>query len=295
MSEPKVPLDIVGTSFSEYDFAWTWETSQLLARATGCSIRDDRDVPRLTKTSSAAGHPMVPFNGALLARNRDEVMDRLIGGYAAWQKVGRWGSGGAKWFKPVPQSGKGRVSSRISELGATSKGHALVRFNFEVNDASDGSPLLEGWMLMFLLGCAPDGAGAITPPRIAIPERSPDEVVAHDTPVNTTFDWAVPSGDWNTTHFVQQEGNPAPLTHGPRNMGLVLSDAARTFANGEVSKLKEITIGSLPAPHYPPEPTETRFWNESDRILARLVVPAADRIDGGEGDKVCIDQVELRF
>jgi hypothetical protein len=105
----------------------------------------------------------------------------------------------------------------------------------------------------------------------------------------------VPSGDWNTTHFIQQAGNPAPLTHGPRNMGLILHDACRLFAAGQVDRLKEVTIGSLPAPHYPPEPTQTRFWTEGDRVFGRLVVPATHRIDGGEGDKVCIDQVELRF
>lgn len=295
MSDLKVPLGIVGTTFSEYEFEWTWQTSQLLARATGGSIRDERDVPRLMNKSDAPGHPMVPFNGALLARNRDEVMDQIIGGYANWQQVGRWGSGGAKFFKPIPQSGRGLVTSSITEVGGTSKGHALVRFNFEVRDAVVGGQLLEGWMLLFLLGCAPDGAGALAAPRIAIPERAPDEVVAHDTPLNVTFDWAVPSGDWNTTHFIQQAGNPAPLTHGPRNMGLVLQDACRAFAGGRVDRLKEVTIGSLPAPHYPPEPTETRFWRESDRILGRLVVPAAARIDGGEGEKVCIDQIELRF
>lgn len=295
MADLKVPTDVVGTTFSEFEFEWTWQTSQLLSRATGCSIREERDMPRLMNHSQAAAHPMIPFNGALLARNRDEVMDQLIGGYANWQQVGRWGSGGAKFFGAVPQSGRGRVSSRISELGATSKGHALVRFNFEVHDAANGAQLLEGWMLLFLLGCGPEGVGALSPPRITIPDREADEVVVHDTPVNVTFDWAVPSGDWNTTHFIQQPGNPAPLTHGPRNMGLILQDACRLFAGGQVDRLKEVTIGSLPAPHYPPEPTQTRFWTEDDRVFGRLVVPAAGRIDGGEGDKVCIDQVELRF
>jgi hypothetical protein len=295
MTDPRVPLDIAGATFSDFEFAWDWQTTQLLARATGCSIRDERDLPSLMRASDGPGHPMVPFNGALLARNRDEVMDRLIGGYANWQKVGRWGSGGATYHRPVPQAGRGRVSSRISELGATSKGHALVRFNFEVRDLADGGMLLDGWMLLFLLGCASEGAGAITPPRIAMPERAPDEVVGHATDVNVTFDWAVPSGDWNTTHFIQQEGNPAPLTHGPRNMGLVIQDACRTFAGGRLDRLKAITIGSLPAPHYPPEPTETRFWREGEKVLARLVVPAGARIDGGEGEKTCIDQVELRF
>lgn len=295
MSDLKVPLDIAGTTFSEFEFEWNWQTSQLLSRATGCSIREELDFPHLMSTSEAAGHPMVPFNGALLARNRDEVMDRLIGGYANWQKVGRWGSGAARFLTPVPQAGRGRVRSHISELGATSKGHALVRFNFEVHDAESGGPLLDGWMLLFALGCAPEGAGVLTPPRVAMPDREPDEVVAHETDVNVTFDWAVPSADWNTTHFIRQEGNPAPLTHGPRNMGLVLQDACRVFAAGQVDRLKEVTIGSLPAPHYPPEPTETRFWNDGDRVLGRLVVPAAGRIGGGEGDKVCIDQVELRF
>ena len=295
MADLKVPTDVVGTTFSEFEFEWTWQTSQLLSRATGCSIREERDLPCLAKDSKAPGHPMIPFNGALLARNRDEVMDQLIGGYANWQQVGRWGSGGAKFFGAVPQSGRGRVSSRISELGATSKGHALVRFNFEVHDTANGAQLLEGWMLLFLLGCGPEGVGALSPPRITIPDREADEVVVHDTPVNVTFDWAVPSGDWNTTHFIQQPGTPAPLTHGPRNMGLFLQDACRLFAGGQVDRLKEVTIGSLPAPHYPPEPTQTRFWTEDDRVFGRLVVPAAGRIDGGEGDKVCIDQVELRF
>lgn len=295
MTDLKVPLDIVGTAFSDFEFEWSWQTSQLLSRATGCSIRDERDLPRLMHTSDGAGHPMVPFNGALLARNRDEVMDQLIGGYANWQQVGRWGSGGAKFFAPVRQSGRGLVKSRIAELGATSKGHALVRYTFEVHDLTNGAAMLEGWMLLFLLGCAPEGAGTISPPRIEMPDRAADVVVVHDTPVNVTFDWAVPSGDWNTTHFIQQEGSPAPLTHGPRNMGVVLQDACRAFAGGRVDQLKEVTIGSLPAPHYPPEPTETRFWREDDRILGRLVVPAASRIDGGEGEKVCIDQIELRF
>jgi hypothetical protein len=295
MAELKVPVDIAGRAFSEYDFSWDWQTSQLLARATGCSIREQRDLSRLMANSDAAAHPMVAFNGALLARNRDEVMDQLIGGYANWQRVGRWGSGGATFHGPISRAGHGRVRSRISEVGGTSKGHALVRFNFEVDDANSGARLLDGWMLLFLLGCAPDGAQGLAAPRIAIPDRPADEVVPHETPVNVTFDWAVPSGDWNTTHFIQQEGNPAPLTHGPRSMGLVLSDASRVFADGDVSKLKEVTIGSLPAPHYPPEPTKTLFWREGDRVLGRLVVPAESRIDGGDGEKVCIDQIELKF
>ena len=219
MGDLRVPLEIAGTTFSDYEFAWTWETSQLLARATGGSIREASDVSRMMKTSGAAGHPMVPFNGALLARNRDEVMDQLIGGYANWQQVGRWGSGLAKFFGAVPQAGRGRVSSRITEVGGTSKGHALVRFNFEVHDVSSGAQLLEGWMLMFLLGCAPEGAGALTPPRIAIPERAPDQVVAHDTDVNVTFDWAVPSGDWNTTHFVLAGGQPGAADTRPAKHG----------------------------------------------------------------------------
>ena len=295
MAEMKVPVDIVGAAFSDFEFEWTWETSQLLSGATGNSIKDHYDYPHLVPVSDATGHPMVPFNGALLARNRDEVMDRLIGGYANWQQVGRWGSGGAKFVAPVPQSGRGRVRSHISELGGTSKGHALVRFAFEVDDATTGARLLDGWMLLFLLGCAPNGVAPLAVPRTAIPDREYDEIQSHDTPLNVTFDWAVPSGDWNTTHFVQQEGNPAPLTHGPRNMGLVLEDACRMFADGDRTKLKEVTIASLPAPHYPPERTETRFWLEGERVLGRLVVPAASRIDGGEGDKICIDGIEFRF
>ena len=295
MATPKVDPKIAGTRFSAHEFAWDWKTSQLLARATGCSIRDELDRPSMLKDSDHPGHIMIPFNGALAARNRAEVMDRLIGGYDVWQDVGRWGSGGAKFLGAVPRSGRGRVGCGFTEVGATSKGHALVRFTFEVDDADSGQRLMEGWMLLFLLGCGSEDAGKLSPPRIAMPERAPDQVVEHQTPVNVTFDWAVPSEDWNTTHFETKGTNPAPLVHGPRNMALVLQDAAHTFAGGRLERVKEITLGSLPAPHYPPEPTQTRFWKEADgRVLGRLVVPAAGRIDGGSDDKVVIDQVELK-
>ena len=295
MATPKVDPKIVGTKFSAHEFAWDWKTNQLLARATGCSIRDVLDRPLLLKDSDRPGHIMIPFNGALAARNRAEVMGRLIGGYDVWQDVGRWGSGGAKFLGALPRSGRGRVGCGFTEVGATSKGHALVRFTFEVDDADSGERLMEGWMLLFLLGCGSEDAGKLNPPRIAMPERTPDQVVEHQTPVNVTFDWAVPSEDWNTTHFETKGTNPAPLVHGPRNMALVLQDAAHTFTAGRLERVKEVTLGSLPAPHYPPEPTQTRFWKEADgRILGRLVVPAAGRIDGGSDDKVVIDQVELK-
>ncbi len=295
MATPKVDPKIAGTRFSAHEFAWDWRTSQLLARATGCSIRDELDRPSMLKGSDRPGHIMIPFNGALAARNRAEVMDRLIGGYDVWQDVGRWGSGGAKFLGAVPRSGRGRVGCGFTEVGATSKGHALVRFTFEVDDADSGQRLMEGWMLLFLLGCGSEDAGKLNPPRIAMPERAPDQVVEHQTPVNVTFDWAVPSEDWNTTHFETKGTNAAPLVHGPRNMALVLQDAAHTFTGGRLERVKEITLGSLPAPHYPPEPTQTRFWKEADgRVLGRLVVPAAGRIDGGTDDKVVIDQVELK-
>jgi hypothetical protein len=295
MATAKVDPKIAGARFSAHEFAWDWKTSQLIARATGCSIGDELDRPLMLKDSDRPGHIMIPFNGALVARNRAEVMDRLIGGYDVWQDVGRWGSGGAKFLGAVARSGRGRVGCGFTEVGATSKGHALVRFTFEVDDAVSGERLMEGWMLLFLLGCGSEGAGKLSPPRVAMPERDPDRVVEHHTPVNVTFDWAVPSEDWNTTHFETKGTNPAPLVHGPRNMALVLQDAAHAFTGGRLERVKEITLGSLPAPHYPPEPTQTRFWKEADgRLLGRLVVPAAGRIDGGSGDKVVIDQVELK-
>lgn len=294
-TKPKVDPAIAGTRFSPYEFRWDWPTSQLIARAAGCAITRDVDQPLLLKGSDRPANPMILFNAALVARNRAEVMDKLIGGYDTWQEVGRWGSGYAKFSRAVPQSGSATLASSLSEIGATSKGHALARFTFEIDDAASGDRLAEGWMLMFLLGCGSEGAGKLAAPRIAMPERDADVVTPHDTPVNVTFDWAMASDDWNSTHFVTKGDNPAPLVHGPRNMGLVLHDAARTFAGGHPEKIAEITLGTMPAPHYPPEPAETRFWKEADgRILGRLVVPAAGRTDGGTGDKTVIDQIEIR-
>jgi hypothetical protein len=289
----KVDPAVAGARFSPYEFSWTWETSQLLARAAGCSIDTEADRPLMLRSSERAADPMVLFNGALLARNRAEVMDRLIGGYDTWQAVGRWGSGGAKFSKAIPQSGRAVVNCGFTDVGATSKGHALVRFAFEVDDAGSGARLAEGWMLLFLLGCGSEGAGKLATPTIKVPERGADIVVAHETPVNVTFDWAVPSQDWNSTHFETKGSNPAPLVHGPRNMALVLHDVARAFAGGKLEQVREITVGSLPAPLYPKEPTETRFWKEGGKIFGRLVAPAAGRIDGGSGDKVVIDQIEI--
>lgn len=294
MANAKVDPAIAGKKFSDFEFSWDWSTTQQIVRAAAGTVTSELDAPWMMRDSDRPGHPMILFNGALVARNREEVMKTLIGGYDVWQEVGRWGSGHAAFRGTVPRAGRARVGSSFTEVGGTSKGHALVRFVFEVDDAGSGDRLMDGWMLLFLLGCAPDEPGKISPPRVAVPERAPDRVVAHDTPVDVTFDWAMPSADWNSTHFVTKGSNPAPLVHGPRNMALVMQDAARAFAEGRVDRVRTITLGSMPAPHYPPERTETRFWDEGGgHILGRLVVPAGDRIDGGAGDKVVIDQIDL--
>jgi acyl dehydratase len=290
----RVDPAIAGTRFEPYDFAWDWTTAQLIARAAGCSIADDLDRPLLAPDSMRPGHPLILFNGALLARNRAQVMERLIGSYDAWKRVGRWGSAFMRFHGPLGRTGRGRVRCGFTDVGGTSKGHALVRFGFAVEDADSRQPLADGWMLLFLLGCAPENAARLASPHVALPARAPDAVLTHDTPVNVTFDWAMASGDWNPTHFDRQAGNPAPLVHGPRNMALILHDAARTFAGGRIQCVREITLGTIPAPHFPGERTESRFWRESaGRILARLVVPAAARLDGGTGEKIVIDQIEI--
>ena len=294
MTEAKVDPTIVGKRFSEFEFSWDWSTTQQIVRAAGGSVTNGVDAPWMMCDSDRPAHPMILFNGALLARNREEVMKALIGGYDRWQDVGRWGSGHAEFNAPIPRTGSARVGCGFTEVGGTSKGHALVRFNFKVDESGSGERLMDGWMLLFLLGCAPENPGKISPPRIAMPDRPVDKTIEHDTAVDVTFDWAMPSGDWNSTHFVTRGSNPAPLVHGPRNMGLVMQDASRALAAGRVDCVRKITLGSMPSPHYPPEPTETRLWDEGDgRILGRLVVPAASRSDGGEGDKVLIDQIEI--
>jgi len=290
------PVDpaIAGTRFDPHEFAWDWTTAQLIARAAGCSIADDLDRPLMAPDSGRPGHPLILFNGALLARNRTEVMERLIGGYDAWKRIGRWGSAYMRFRGPLARTGRARVSCGFTDVAGTSKGHALVRFSFAVEDVDSRRELADGWMLLFLLGCAPDGAARLVSPHAAMPDSEPDTVLTHGTPVNVTFDWAMASGDWNPMHFERQAGNPAPLVHGPRNMALILHDAARTFAGGRLERVREITLGTMPAPHYPGEPTESRFWCDgAQRVLGRLVVPAAARLDGGVGDKVVIDQIEI--
>ena len=296
MTSPTVDPAIAGTRFGPYEFSWTWQTTQLIARAAGCSISDERDRPLLLPGGGRSGHPMIAFNGALLARNRPEVMKRLIGGYDVWRQVGRWGSGGMEFLRPLPASGRARVVCGFGAVGTTSKGHALVRFEFEVETMDGGDRLASGWMLLFLLECGPAGGDRLSTPRISMPERAPDALVPHETPDNVTFDWAMPSEDWNPTHFEAPAGSPAPLVHGPRNMALVLHDVARLFAGGDPGRVRAITLGSLPAPHYPGEATETRAWMAAERtVLVRLLVPAASRRDGGAGDKVVVDQIECRM
>ena len=296
MPELKVDSRVAGARFSPHEFSWNWQDSQLIARAAGCSIADPLDRPLLWPESGAPGHPMIVFNGALLARNRPEVMDRLIGGYDNWQRVGRWGSTHTRFLRPPARAGHAAVECGFTETGVTSKGHALVRFAFEVNEMPSGERLADGWMLLFLLGCGSAALGKLAPPSIAMPERGADVVVAHETPVNVTFDWAMASADWNTTHFETREGNPAPLVYGTRNMALVIGDAARVFAAGAPARLRQITLGNLAAPLYPQESTETRMWREgAGRILARLVVPPKARIDGGAGEKIVIDQIEIHL
>lgn len=288
-----VDPSIAGQRFPPLAFAWTWSDSQLIARAAACALDEPLDRPRLLPSTTLPGHPMIAFNGGLLARNRPEVMDRLIGGYDNWERLGRWGSGGLRFHRPLANEGRALVTCGFTETGSSSKGHALVRFVFEMRGEA-GEELADGWMLLFVLGGGSPALGKLEAPRIAVPARPPDAVVVHETPVNVTFDWAMPSHDWNTTHFDVRPGNPAPLVHGPRNMSMVMHDAVRTFADGEPSRVRSITLGSLPASLFPREATETHLWREAaGRVLARLLVRAPHRVDGGAGDKIVMDQIVI--
>jgi len=281
MSVLQVDPGIAGSRFSPFEFAWEWRTTQLLARAAGATVDEPRDLPLLLPGAQRPGHPMIPFNGALLARNRDEVMGALIGGYDNWQKVGRWGGARLRYAAAIPAAGRGRVECAIGEVGGTSKGHATVGFTFSVYDGDTAALLVEGWMLLFLLGCAPPGAG-----KLAAVGRNPPQRAAD-------VDWAFATEDWNTTHFATQPPNPAPLVHGPRNLSVVLHDAARAFFDGRLERITTVELGSLPAPHFTGEDTETHLWRADDGVHARLVVPAAARRDGTGGDKVLLDKVAI--
>ncbi|NJL18390.1 MAG: hypothetical protein HC938_15715 [Nitrospira sp.] len=50
----------------------------------------------------------------------------------------------------------------FTEVGASSKGHALVRFSFEIDDAESGERLAEGWMLLFCLGCQKESEAIVS-------------------------------------------------------------------------------------------------------------------------------------
>lgn len=288
-----VSPSLAGRRFSPFPFSWCWTESQLIARATGGCITDPRDRPRMMPDTGRPAHPMVFFNAALRARNRPEVMESLIGGYEAWQKVGRWGAAECR-FVPAPGSGRGVVESWIGAVGRTSKGHATVRFEFRAVADGSGEVLAEGNMLLFLLGRGAPDAPRLPVPAVSLPPTPPETGTHHCCSPNVSFDWAMASGDWNRIHFEAAPGAPAPLAHGPRNVALVISDVARALCGGEPSAVREVRVARLPAPHYLGEPTRTEIWPlEATRAVARLVVPAASRIDGGEGDKVVIDGVHL--
>lgn len=186
-------------------------------------------------------------------------------------------------FAELPVAGEILGQTRVASLIDRGPKGALIRFERDITDATDGRLLARSSMTVL---CRADGGfgGPVTeaaPPR-AYPEREADVRHTVATLPQQALLYRL-SGDMNPLHAdpatARKAGFERPILHGLATFGLV----ARAVAAVRPGKSLQFLSGRFLAPVYPGESLSVELWEEEDGLTLRASVAERGTVVFGNG------------
>lgn len=124
-----------------------------------------------------------------------------------------------------------------------------TRFTIKVTSTSEGEPVLEQYVTMFIRGMNDGESGGPDKPDHSFPDAARDrQVGSHTTHVDDdqTFRYRDASGDMMPIHvdedFAKQVGLPGIIAHGLCTMAMTSQAVIKTVAGGDPSRLKRLAV-----------------------------------------------------
>ena len=176
--------------------------------------------------------------------------------------------------RPLPTSGSGTVSTRISDVWDKGKAAVIVQEGTAVDDS--GEPLFTTRSSIFARGEGGFGGERGPSGKVEVPERAPDFVIETPTLPQQAFLYRL-CGDRNPLHadpeFAQRAGFDAPILHGLCTYGVVCKAVIDAVLDGpeQVASFGAKFAGVV----FPGETLTTQVWRDGPRLV--LTTSAGDR------------------
>lgn len=188
-------------------------------------------------------------------------------------------------LRPLDPSGaKFSCKSKLVSLLDKGTGAFMESETLMSDENGPVARLISGTFIRKLTGFT--GKGRMIPPRIKMPQRDPDFVVAEKTLTNQAQIYRL-SGDYNSLHIdpeiAESVGFPVPILHGLATMGFAARALYKTFCKGDPTSFKSIRV-RFSSPTFPGDTLETQMWVVGAAVHFRTLAKERNKvvIDGGE-------------
>jgi acyl dehydratase len=178
---------------------------------------------------------------------------------------------------PVPTSGSGTLTSRISDVW--DKGKAAVIWQEGVAVSPAGEELWTTRSSIFVRGEGGWGGDRGASAPVELPDRAPDADAAYDVLPQQALLYRL-CGDRNPLHadpdFARAAGFPAPILHGLCSYGIVLRTLTDELLGGDAARIGGFAV-RFAGVVFPGETIRVRGWREDGRVLASATVAGGER------------------
>jgi acyl dehydratase len=174
--------------------------------------------------------------------------------------------------RPLPTSGSGSVSTRISDVW--DKGKAAVIWQEGVARFPEGQELWTVRSSIFVKGEGGWGGERGTSQAVEVPDRKPDADTSYEVTPQQALLYRL-CGDRNPLHadpaFAQAAGFPAPILHGLCSYGIVLRTVTDDLLGGDAAQVGGFTA-RFAGVVFPGETIRVQAWDEEDRIVITATI-----------------------
>ena len=254
--------------------SWTQEHCQIYALATGFGQDpvDDRELAYVVEGPDFRVSPT-----AAITLYYDDTWMRESGVDLAMSLHGEQKN---IFHRPVPPSGRGKVTSRITGVHDKGPGRGLLVVCEQVlTDADTGEALATNIITNFARadGGGGSSAGTLSSPH-ALPDRPADIVVDQITRPEQALIYRL-TGDRNPLHATpataREAGFHQPILHGMCTYGFAARAILGSVCEFDPTRLKSMGA-RISAPVFPGDALRTEIWRDGDVVSFRTIAPNRD-------------------
>jgi acyl dehydratase len=277
---PIDPGKAIGAALPDRSFSWTQSDVLLYHLGIGFGARpgDNLDARTLSYTVDDDNLQVLPSFGVVAPtlHETDPPAIDLPGCDIDLAQVVH-GSQEIVLHRPLPTSGRGTVSTRISDVWDKGTAAVIVQEGAAVDDR--GEPLFTTRSSIFIRGEGGWGGDRGSSSKVEPPDREPDLDASYDVTPQQALLYRL-NGDRNPLHadpaFAERAGFPAPILHGLCSYGIVLREVVQGLLDSDSRRVAGFSA-RFAGVVFPGESIRTRAWAEDGRIVVSATIASTDQ------------------